>query len=335
MKNTFLITGAVLTCTLLFACNTEPPLQFSVDEQAFHIQAGEQPLLTYVHAETPAPEGSNPLYRRSGYIHPLHSPGGMRLTRIQPPDHYHHYGIWAPWTRTRFGDYRVDFWNLAAGEGTVRFADLLDSYQEAEGTGFSVRQEHIYFKRDSLEGPGWKGSPSEGVAMEEFLEISLHSLSDDRYTVDVQNTLRSELENGITLEQYRYGGGIGFRATEAWGPGKATVLTSEGKDWAKADATHARWVIVEGESSVPQGRSGILFMSHPGNQAHPEPMRMWPPDANGGKENIFFEFCPIRHQPWILEAWKDYTLKYRLVVFDGKLSAEEAEAYWKEFAENN
>jgi len=33
------------------------------------------------------------------------------------------------------------------------------------------------------------------------------------------------------------------------------------------------WMIIEGESSVEEGRSGILFMSHPDNQAHPESMR--------------------------------------------------------------
>ena len=82
---------------------------------------------------------------------------------------------------------------------------------------------------------------------------------------------------------------------------------------------------------MEEGRSGILFLSHPANQAHPEPMRMWPPDSNEGKENVFFEFCPIRHQEWVLEPGKAYTLKYRMVVFDGTLSPEDAEAYWSNF----
>jgi hypothetical protein len=58
---------------------------------------------------------------------------------------------------------------------------------------------------------------------------------------------------------------------------------------------------------------------------------MWPPDSNHGKENMFFEFCPIRHQEWVLEPAKDYTLKYRMVVFDGAISTQSAEKYWKEF----
>ena len=60
-------------------------------------------------------------------------------------------------------------------------------------------------------------------------------------------------------------------------------------------------------------------------------MRMWPPDSNGGKENVFFEFCPIRHQEWVLEPGKTYTLKYRMVVFDGALAPERADQYWNDF----
>jgi len=286
------------------------------------IYIGDQAVLSYVHGETLPPEGIDPVFRRSAYIHPLCSPGGQELTRIQPPDHWHHYGIWNPWTRTSFfGDYKVDFWNLGERQGTVRFAEYLDMLQEGNKAGFSVRHEHIYFKEDG----------SEGVAINEIWKLILQSLDGKAYMVDLACTLSTPLEGGITLEQYRYGGGLGYRGTGSWWPGNATVLTSEGKTWSDADATHARWVRIEGESSVTEGRSGILFLSHPENQSHPEPMRMWPPDSNGGKENMFFEFCPIRHQPWVLERGKQYELKYRMVVFDGELTREQAEAYWNDF----
>jgi len=291
------------------------------DEDRTPIFIGEQPVLSYVHSETLPPEGVDTVYKRSAYIHPLWSPGGERLTRIQPPDHWHHYGIWNPWTRTHFGDHKVDFWNLADRQGTVRFAEYLDKTEQENLAGFRVRQEHIYFKEDG----------SEGVAMDETWQITVLNLEGQAYMVDLVTTLSTPLETGITLEAYRYGGGLAFRGTERWYPGNATVLTSEGKSWSDADATHARWMIVEGESSVPEGRSGILFLSHPDNRSHPEPMRMWPPISNEGKENMFFEFCPIRHQEWVLEPGKEYMLKYRMVVFDGAINIQEAEQYWKDF----
>ena len=122
------------------------------DDEHTTIYAGDRPVLSYVHRVTPPPEGINPLYKRSAYIHPLWSPGGEILTRIQPPDHYHHYGIWNPWTRTHFEGYKVDFWNLADAQGTVRFAQYLDKYNKKEKAGFKVKQEHIYFKEDGSEG---------------------------------------------------------------------------------------------------------------------------------------------------------------------------------------
>ncbi len=291
------------------------------DQDRTTIFIGEQPVLSYVHSETLPPEGVDTVYKRSAYIHPLWSPGGERLTRIQPPDHWHHYGIWNPWTRTHFGDHKVDFWNLADRQGTVRFAEYLDKTEQENLAGFRVRQEYIYFKEDG----------SEGVAMDETWQITVLNLEGQAYMVDLVTTLSTPLETGITLEAYRYGGGLAFRGTERWYPGNATVLTSEGKNWSDADATHARWMIVEGESSVPEGRSGILFLSHPDNRSHPEPMRMWPPISNEGKENMFFEFCPIRHQEWVLEPGKEYMLKYRMVVFDGAINTQEAEQYWKDF----
>ena len=314
-------------CILLAGCLTLQATQdpegprLSSDENKTTIYLGEQPVLSYVHSETFPPEGIDTIYKRSAYIHPLWSPGGEQLTRIQPPDHWHHYGIWNPWTRTHFGEHKVDFWNLAERQGTVRFAEYLEKTEQENLAGFKVRQEHIYFLEDG----------SEGVAMDEIWKVTVRQLEDQAYMVDLLTTLRTPLEGGITLEAYRYGGGLAYRGTEKWNPENATVLTSEGKSWSDADASHARWVIVEGESSVPEGRSGILFLSSPDNRSHPEPMRMWPPDSNAGKENMFFEFCPIRHQEWVLEHGKTYTLKYRMVVFDGRITPQQAEQYWIDF----
>jgi len=82
-------------------------------------------------------------------------------------------------------------------------------------------------------------------------------------------------------------------------------------------------------SGIP---SGIVVCSHPGNRAHPEPMRVWPVDANEGRGDVFFEFCPIRHQQWMIHPGKDYVLRYRMLVFDGEISPETAESVWQDYA---
>lgn len=279
------------------------------------------PVLNYQFNAVYPPAGVDPLYSRSGFIHPLWSPSGEELSRIQAPDHYHHYGIWGPWTKTHINGREVDFWNLAKGQGTVRFSGFLSQIEGPVFSGFSALQEHIDF---GVKGP-------DQTAIREILSVCAWNLNTEKklWLIDYTSIMNCPLDSGIMLDAYRYGGGIGFRATEKWNRDNSSVLTSEGNNRAKADGTNARWCRVEGESK--SGRSGILFMSHPSNRAYPEPMRVWPEDSNGDGD-LYFEFCPIRHQDWKLEKGKDYSQKYRLVVFDGELSEAEAEQYWTAFA---
>jgi len=284
---------------------------------------GNNPLISYRYEMTYPPKGVDSIFKKSGYIHPIITPRGDTLTRIQPPDHYHHYGLWGPWTHTRIDTARVDFWNLGEGMGTVLFKEFKDTSSGNVFSSFTAAQEHIDLKTEA--------APQ--IALNEDLQIKLWNLNrPDRYMFDYTTTFSSPLENGILFEAYRYGGGIGLRFNERWKSDNSSVLTSEGKDRLTADGTNARWCIVTGESSNDQGTNGILFMSHPENRMHPEPMRIWPIDANEGRGDMFFEFCPIRHDEWKIEPNEDYQLNYRMVVFDGELKAEEAEAYWQAFA---
>ena len=280
-------------------------------------------LVSYRYEMTYPPKRVDSIYRKSGFIHPIVTLKGDTLTRIQPPDHYHHYGLWGPWTHTRIDTTRVDFWNLGEGMGTVLFKAFKDTSSGAIFSSFTAHQEHIDFKTQDI--------PQ--VALNEDLKVRLWNLGrEDRYMLDYTSAFSSPLENGILFEAYRYGGGLGLRFTERWKADNCSVLTSEGNDRLTADGTNARWAIVSGASTDGKGTSGILFMSNPENRMHPEPMRIWPIDGNGGRGDMFFEFCPIRHKEWKIEANTAYELKYRMIVFDGELSAEEAEAYWRSFA---
>ncbi len=294
------------------------------DYRDMSLVMNEKPILKYRYAVTYPPEGINPIFKRSGFIHPLYSPEGEVLTRIQAPDHYHHYGIWGPWTHTHIGDRQVDFWNLGEGQGTVKFAGFLTEEEGAIYSGFEALQQHIDF--------GGKGEDQ--VAMNEILDVRAWNIGEGVWMVDYTTSINSPLQNGILLDAYRYGGGIGFRATEKWKKDNCTVLTSDSKTRIDADGSFAKWCIVEGESATKEGRSGILFMSHPSNRMHPEPMRVWPLDANAGRGDMYFEFVPIRHEEWKLEPKQNYTLKYRMIIFDGKIEAKTAEMYWNSFAAN-
>lgn len=306
------------------AIDEVPKSRLEKDEKDLCILVKDKPVLKYRFAVTPAPENADPLFKRSGYIHPLWSPGGEVLTRIQPKDHYHHYGIWGPYTKTHIEDREVNFWELTKGQGTVKYAGFLSETEGSVFSGFRALQQHIDF--------GAKGE--DRIAMNEILDVRVWNIGDGVWMVDYTTSLNCPLKSGIMLDAYRYGGGIGYRALGKWHKDNCTALTSEGKTRGDADGSFARWCIVEGESGVMKGRSGILFMSHPSNRMHPEPMRVWPTTQVGGRGDMYFEFVPIRHEDWKLEPNKDYTLKYRMIVFDGRMDADTAEKYWNSFARN-
>ncbi len=282
------------------------------------------PILNYQFEITYPTEGVNEKYKKSGFLHPVYSPGGEVLTRIQAPDHYHHYGIWGPWTKTHIDGRSVDFWNLGDEQGTVLFKSFLNETQGDIYSSFTALQEHIDFGAEE----------KNRVAINEELEVKVWNIGIENkfWLVDYTTKIRSPLDSGILFGAYRYGGGIGFRATEKWHKDNTSVLTSEGKDRLSADGSSAKWAIIEGESKTKEGRSGILFMGFPDNKEFPEPMRVWPIDANGGRGDMFFEFCPIRHVEWKIESKKEYSLSYRLLIFDGEITAEQAEMYWQGYA---
>ena len=304
------------------AADVRSKVSLKKDYKDLSLFLNDKPILKYRYAVTYPPDGIDPLFKRSGFIHPLYSPEGEVLTRIQAPDHYHHYGIWGPWTKTTIDGRAVDFWNLIAGEGTVKFAGFLAEEEGDIYSGFEALQQHIDF--------GAKGE--DNIAMNEILDVRAWNIGERIWMVDYTTSINSPLPNGIMLDAYRYGGGIGFRATEKWHKDNCTVLTSDNKTRIDADGSFAKWCIVEGESATKEGRSGILFMSHPSNRMHPEPMRVWPLDANSNRGDMYFEFVPIRHEAWKLEPKQNYTLKYRMIIFDGKIDAKTAEMYWNSFA---
>jgi len=281
-----------------------------------------------LHYQTSAifpPVGVDTIYKRSGFIHPLISPGGNVLTRIYPPDHYHHFGIWNPWTRVKIGDHITDFWNLAERQGTVMFSGINSVEIGPVYGGFSVKQDHIDFL----------GNSSHQLALNEIWDVRAWNAEPlpnlNSYLVDLTTFLSVAGDDSIIFQDYRYGGGIGIRASEEWNRNNSYVLTSEGKTREDADGTKARWVDINGQFKN-KGQSGIVFFSYPKNREHPEPMRVWPIDANDGRGDMFFEFCPVRNVQWVLDTGKAYRLKYRMLVYDGNIDAGTADRLWNDFA---
>jgi type 1 glutamine amidotransferase len=293
------------------------------DGESLMLKIGEKPVLNYRYAIMDVPDGVDEIFKRGGYIHPIWSPGGEVLSRIQPPDHYHHYGIWNPWTRTEFEGREVDFWNLGSGQGTVRAEHVTEKNQGSVYSGFRAIHDHIDFT----------GPTGEKTALSEQWEVNVWNVDPDNnvWMIDFVSTLNPATDQSLTIKEYRYQG-FSLRATEKWNDNNTSLLSSEGFDKSDANATRARWIDVNGVSDVAEGTSGILFMTNPGNYNFPEQLRIWPVGANNGVENVYINFNPAQDRDFELQPGRSYTLKYRMFVYDGTIEPDEAELYWKNYA---
>lgn len=304
-----------------------PVMKVEQNDTTLFITKAGTPILHYRYSELPAPEGQSPLFARSGFIHPIYSPSGEELTWAQPPDHFHHVGLWNPWTKVTWKGNHTDFWNLGDGLGTVRFSDFISKESGSVYTEFSILQDHIAFVPPKPSNSDQIDESKEVIVMEEEWIIRVWNV-EDGYILDFTSLIENVLDESISLDAYRYGGGIGYRATSKWNKNNSEVLTSEGKTRTDGDATRAKWCWMSGDL---EGKyTGLLFMSDPENYDFPQPMRIWPDNSNGVGHQ-YFEFTPIRENAWILEPGQRYSQKYRIWVREGQLNFDEAEQQWQQY----
>ena len=279
------------------------------------LSQGGQPRMQYHAATMKAPVGIDSVYQRSGFIHPLWAPDGQVLTNIQPKAHYHHYGIWNPWTHTLFKGKETDFWNLQKKEGRVRFAGYISRTTGPVWCGFKALQEHL---------------AGEEKALSEVWDIRVYNYGKDssRYIWDFTSTLSCADIAGITLLQYRYGGGFGLRATADWKAGNTQVLTDAGHTRNDTDSTRARWIKITGRTD--KGQAGMLILCAPDNFDAPQPLRLWPDNSEHGE--IMLNYSPTKMREWRLAYGKEYRQRYRVMVYEGDISPGEAAAAWQNFA---
>lgn len=284
------------------------------------ISNGNKNLLRYNYKTVYPPKGIDTAFKRSGFIHPLWSPHGQELTRIQAPDHYHHYGLWNPWTHVVFEGDTVDFWNLKDRKGTVRFVDFVAVNAGPVYAEYQTLHDHVVFKKDG----------TEKVALNELQSVRIFQpqKGQDYYIADITIQLNCATDEQVLLKEYRYGG-LGWRASEKWNKENSETLTSEGKTRKDADGTKARWVILQGK--IDDDYAGAVMMSYPTNYNYPEPLRIWPENMNG-RGDVYANFSPTKDKDWLLEKGKTYILKYRFLVYNGHASKERAEAAWGDFA---
>ena len=65
----------------------QSPLQVEQSEAEIKVSQGNQPILTYNVQSPPAPSGIDPVFERSGFLHPVYTPTQACVTAAFPADH--------------------------------------------------------------------------------------------------------------------------------------------------------------------------------------------------------------------------------------------------------
>ena len=296
-------------------------LQVTETGDSITVTRGEVPVLTYHKAEVPPPEKADPIYKRSGFIHPLCAPNGEPVTGIHPADHYHHLGLWHAWVKTRHGKDSPDFWNLRGRTGRVRYVKTIQLHKGSDrdpSVGFVVEQEQVAYKGKERK---------ETVVLKEHFGIRVEFVGgENRVSYRVKQTNVSG--EALVLPAYRYGGGLAYRAPHHWDQTNSDYLTSEGLDRTNSHATRARWVAMWGPTT--KGAATLTVMMHPENRDFPQRLRTWPPSSHNGA--IFFNIVPTQEHAWEIKPGEQIIESYLLRVSDGKPDKDKIEKGWNEWA---
>lgn len=99
-------------------------LTFASRTGMLELQLDRRIIMGYHQAIAEPPTEIDPVFRRSGFIHPLTTPSGLVVTDDFPPDHAHQHGVFFAWVNTTFDGRHVDFWNQKERTGRVGHAAM-------------------------------------------------------------------------------------------------------------------------------------------------------------------------------------------------------------------
>jgi hypothetical protein len=316
---------------LLFACTVSAGIQpvhagdLQLTETADHIRVTlrGKPVLEYVKTERPVPEGIEPHFRRSGYIHPVFTPAGQEISGDFPADHAHQHALFFAWTKAEFDGKKVDFWNQAKDLGKIEFREVVNLKREERQVSFSVK--HAFTV----------GGGDERVdALHEIWTVTVHHTPEDHFLFDLESVQECAAAKPLNLPQYEYGG-MAFRGNYEWlkekgdhsiHPGDVVYLTSEGKDRWEGNHTRANWVAFSGKIDG-QDASAAVFCS-PKNFRAPQHVRIHP-------NKPYFCFAPMVGGPFAITPGEKYTSRYRFLVTSKAADPQIIAKHWQQYAESS
>ncbi len=290
------------------------------------IQRGGKLVLSYNKQSPPVPEGMDPRYHRSGFLHPVNSPSGATVTATFPADHAHQHGIFSAWVQTTWNERDIDFWNLAGGTGRVLHRQVISTHADGNGIGFEVDLIHRT-----------EEAPVVDILRERW-KVTAFKTDGDYHAFDIESTQYAQTDLPLIIKKYHYGG-TAVRGPVAWltpekesisatpgAPEKSqgcTFLNDLGSDRLKGNHEHAKWVCMTGSSNGQP--VSVAVLSHPSNFRSPQPARIHPTKP-------YFVFSPCVDGEFTIDRENPYRSHYRFIIADSAPKAEWLNQQWSAWA---
>ena len=283
----------------------EPGLSATTASDAITLFDAGKPILRYQIAS----QDRDGKWPRANYVHPLWSLDGNPLTEDFPADHGHHRGVFWSWHQTLIGDKSAgDAWICKDFEWIVRGANAQVSAQRAVIRSL-VEWQSPDITRD--------GGPPVSIARED-ITITAHPLREASRSIDFEikiNALVPNLKIGGSNDAKGYGG---FSVRMKLDDG-LSFSSPDGDVKPKLNAIKAKhWI------NIARAGEGIAILAHPQN---PAPRDSWILRAAKSMQNAAF---PGR-TPVTVSQGEPLHLRYRLVIHDGSLSAQQLDSNFDEY----
>lgn len=295
-------------------------LELRENDDVIRVSLRGKPVLEYLKTEKPVPEGMADAYRRSGYIHPVFSPGGQEVTGDFAPDHPHQHALFMAWTSSVFDGKKIDFWNLAKEQGRVEHREVTAKEEKDDRVSFSVKHAYVAGKGDQRKD-----------ILHETWTVTVHETPEEYFLFDVESVQECATDKPLTLPKHKYGG-MALRGNTEWvkekddrsiNPGDLRFLTSEGKDRWESNHTNPNWVAMTGQ--IDGKEATIAVMGHPKNFRAPQSVRIHP-------EKPYFCFAPMVDGEFKIEPGKKYVSRYRYLVTSTAADPELIEKHWRQYS---
>ncbi len=280
-----------------FDRNREAHVTVEDDGRAVTVRVRDKPILTYHTAVVMPPNGVDPIFQRSGFIHPLQTPAGRVLTEAFPADHPHQHGIFNAWVKTKFGGREVDFWNQKGGTGAVEHVEVTSLAGGSVFGEFTTRLRHLALSAHA----------EPVTVLKETWIVRVYDFA-DRFVFDLETQQQCASNQPLTLEEYHYGG-MAFRGASEWlGQESSDFLTSEGK--SRTDGNHSRPQWTDAYGLVDGQPCGVSVLQHASNPRFPVPVRLHP-------NKPYFVYTPVVLGEMMIEPEQPLVSRYRYIVHDG------------------